>query len=81
MKRILMLFFSSETAFFFLNDVAAVPPKEELNRLSEQRVAALSTAKGLKGSVESVIDNGGEEGGGCLTSWCIKLLLINLQAL
>lgn len=77
-----MLFFSSETAFFFfLNDVAAVPPKEELNGLSEQRVAALSTAKGLKGSVESVIDNGREEGGGCLTSRCIKLLLINLQAL
>lgn len=40
--------------------------------------------KGLKGSVESVIDNSGEEGAGegeCLTSWCIKLLLINLQAL
>lgn len=41
--------------------------------------------KGLKGSVESVIDKSGEEGavggGECLTSWCIKLLLINLQAL
>lgn len=65
MKRILMLFFSSETAFFFffLNDVTAVPQKEELNGLLERRMAALSTAKGLKGSVESVIDNGVKEGG------------------
>lgn len=64
MKRILMLFFSSETAFFFfLNHVTAVPQKEELNGLLERRMAALSTAKGLKGSVESVIDNGVKEGG------------------
>lgn len=75
------LFQLGDGFFFFLNDVTTVPPKEELNGLSERPVAALSTAKGLKGSVESVIDNSGEEGGKRLTSQCIKLLLINLQAL
>lgn len=79
MKCILMLFFSSETfILFFLNDVTVAPLKDELNGLWERRVTALSAAKGLKGNVESVIDNGGEKGRGCLTSLCNKSLLINL---
>lgn len=58
MKRILMLFLSLEMTFFFfffLNDVTAAPSKEELNGALG---GALSAAKGLKGSVESVVDNG-----------------------